>query len=314
MRLVRCALVFKLFTTVAILLCCQIQAQNPKNKLKPKPAPLQVTPEPLAAKADLSKEFMELGRKAFAAIDRLNEHLLDTKDVISHGNIMELSDEKGSWVLRATTAEKASDDVQALAESTEEKLIARIVGSAVSDIQRSHNMVDIETEIAVHGWNLHVLQLEQEGVSPLFLGPSGVPDASRSAMDRATNASEAVVSNPCYLAAKEAVSTGTFDSSRCEPAKGNSQHARDIYAEQKDAFWKQLGASRALRAEGQTLIFTEDARTPRPPFKKPSDSPETYAATFMKTSDESSRAQLKSFGFTRIRLEIGGKMFEWPIE
>src|SRR6266550_8765043 len=138
MRVVRCALYGRpaLFVTVAILLCCQIEAQNPKNKVKPKAEALKVTPEALVVKPDLSKEFMVLGRKAFGAIDRLDEHLLDTKDVISHGNTMEMSDEKESWLLRATTAEKASDDLQAVAESTVEKLVAQIVSTAVSNIQR----------------------------------------------------------------------------------------------------------------------------------------------------------------------------------
>jgi hypothetical protein len=45
-------------------------------------------------------------------------------------------------------------------------------------------------------------------------------------------------------------------------------------------------------------------------------SPETIAATFKSKSvdNESLRDRIKPFGFTRIRLEIGGKVFEWPIE
>jgi hypothetical protein len=302
MHLVRFGRTPALFMTVAILLCCQIEAQNPKNKVKPKVEPSQSTPEPVVAKPDLSKEFMVLGRKAFAAVDRLNEHLLDSKVVISHGNIMELSDEKESWVLRATTAEQASDDLQAVAESPTEKLIARTVTDAVSFIQRNHGEIDTKTEIAVHGWNSHVLRFEAEGLSSLYLGTSDVPAARLGAMDRATSTTKELLSSPCYLAAKETVSTGVLRS--CDPPQ-NSASAATSELTPEERYVSQLkyqGKGITVRAEGHTLIYAIERPTDR------------TVALFQEAIDSGSFHRLRSFGFLQFRLEAGGRIFEWPIK
>ena len=208
----------------ATLLCCHVLAQNaPKHK--PTPAPLQSAPKLTTAKpGEFSKEFMALGRKAFAAIDRLNEHLLDTKTLTSAGNMMELSDDKESWTLRAVAAEKASDDLQAFAESPGEKRVAQIVSNTVFFITANHNTIDTDTQIAVLQENSHELEMQALGISPVYRRPAtSVADASKRATDKATVATEELLSDPCYLAAKEAVTTGLLHSTeRCDPSARRS--------------------------------------------------------------------------------------------
>jgi hypothetical protein len=306
-----------LFMTVAILLCFQIQAQNPKNKVKPKADEAsQSIPEPRVAKPDLSKEFMLLGRKAFAAIDRLNEHLLDTKDVVSHGGIQRLSDEKESWVLHQTTTEKAADDVQAVAETPVEKHIAQIVEDAVLLIHRNHDLIDNETEVAVRDANARESSIE--GADVVGSGSRAIIDllniAREKAIDPATSATKELLSGPCYLAAKEAVSTGVLETVACESAKRNAADKELAEAEHRNAIAKQLtegsGGFWAVRADGHILIWTLKIDL------KATTSPEEDAATFYKgnVDPESNRVALRSVGFTQVRLEIGSKTFDWLIQ
>lgn len=325
----------------ATLLCCHVLAQNaPKHKSTP--APLQGALKLAPAKpGELSKEFMALGRKAFAAIDRLNEHLLDTKDLTSDGSMMELSDDKESWTLRAVAAEKASDDLQAVAESPGEKRVAQKVSFAILIVEENHNAIDAETSIAVSTENLHELQMQALGISPVFRRPStSIADASKRATEKATIATKEFLSGPCYLAAKEAVSTGLLDSiERCDPpvqelrvnsktpiAVTDSVTPTDTLQARTDTLVKQSDADQiarnnvaarltdnesAARAEGQVLIWTIPPPTGM--------SPEDFAAAFKKriivaVDNESNREKLRSYGFTQTRLETGGKSFEWPFE
>jgi hypothetical protein len=66
--------------------------------------------------------------------------------------------------------------------------------------------------------------------------------------------------------------------------------------------------NRTARAEGQVLIWTIPLPT--------GASPEDLAGEFKKeiVDSESDREKLKSFGFTQMRLETGGKTFEWPLD
>lgn len=66
--------------------------------------------------------------------------------------------------------------------------------------------------------------------------------------------------------------------------------------------------NRTARAEGQVLIWTIPLPT--------GASPEDLAGEFKKEiiDSESDREKLKSFGFTQMRLETGGKTFEWPLD
>jgi len=304
--------------TVVILLCFQTLAQSVKHRVALNPAPPQSTPEPVQPKPEVSKEFMVLGRKAFTAVDRLNEHLLDTKTLISRGTMMELSDEKESWMLRETASEKACDDVLAEAETPLEKNIAQVVRDAALAIQRNHELIERDTEVAVRDGNLNEIRLEQEGVQGPFLASGHALDIThvehiaQNAILLATIATRALLSSSCYLGVKEAVSTGVFDSDgKCESAArkaGGTGEAPEA-SQLKSAVAKQLTeAGIAARADGQTLIWTVDLPS--------AFTAETFAARFHEriVEPEYPRATLRSVGLLQIRLETGGKTFDWLVQ
>jgi hypothetical protein len=324
----RCSIIV---IAAVILLCRQTLAQSPPVKAGPKPVPSQTAPRAPAAQPNFSAEFLALGRKAFTALDRLNEHLLDTKTLVSRGIMMELSDEKESWILRETAAEKASDDVQAVTASPQEKAVAEVISNALVVIQRNHKAIDNDTEIAVDAANAHERQMEQERIQGPFLteiialDAEGVRNTARRAMDRASTATRELVTSPCYLAAKEAVGTGVLENAACEAAKqkeaqraaseakakSESELAED---ERRNAIAKQLtkdsGPSWEIRAEGRILIWA--SKIPL----EPATPPEEFAATFYRNNvgPNSRRTALRSVGFSGVRLEVGSKAFDWPIQ
>jgi hypothetical protein len=274
---------------------------------------------------------MSVGRKAFTALDRLNEHLFDTKTVVWHGTIMELSDEKESWILRETAAEKAADDVQAVAGTPKEKDVTELISNALVVIERNHKMIDTDTEIAVNAANTDVSLAQLERVQGPFLtqtialAAEGIRNTARRSMDRATTATQELLTNPCYVAAKGAVSTGVLETAACEAAKQKEadraaseairkSETESAEAERRESIAKHLtkdsGPSWVVRAEGPILIWA---------LKTPLDrdtSPEEFAATFYRNNvgPESRRNVLRSVGFSGVRLEIGSKAFDWPIQ
>jgi len=291
-----------LFLTV--LSHCQIRSQSSNNKVIPKTLPAQKAVKPIVADQPLSKEFMILGRKAFAAVDRMNEHFLDTKEARLHNNIMEVSDEKESWVLSVATAEKASDDLQSLTETDGEKLIAQTVRDAGTSIRNAHNMIDADTEIAVRGWNLSVQLQTNEGVSTVGLVPSGFPAASLEAINLAKMLSEQISISPCFLAAKQAVITGVLKQCQSQ-ASSMDNPVPQLTPEQK--YINQLKIPHGTaRVEDHILIYSLEV--------SPTSSADHLAAAFQAGVNSGKQHFLRSFGFERIRLEAGGRVFEWPIK
>lgn len=195
---------------VFTLSCCLLGQSKPRTSAKSaKPETGTPAEKSTAASQEVSREFMVLGRKAFAALGRLNEHFLDTETVALNGRREVVSEEKMSWVLRRVAAEESPDELMAVAESPVEKQIARRLHLSLFLLQGYHAEIDVKVAQAASKDNLHELEMEtltgKRGSS--F---SSVAQVQEKAAAEASALEKKLFEDSCFLAAKEAVISGTF--------------------------------------------------------------------------------------------------------
>lgn len=220
-RSLGCAVVFSALACSQLLLAQSVpkaadSSKRRSNAVTKRPTTAPV-PESKAAvaptstpKNELSKEFAVLGRRAVAALARLDEHFLDIKTLGFKGNTLELSDAKDSWTLREVAAEKTVFELEAAAATPAEKYAAGFVAKALAGLQASHNMIDTKVERALTIANAEYSKNIILGLDPVFLTGSFRPvyRAREEAIDEAVTAKDKLLSEPCYLAFKEALEAG----------------------------------------------------------------------------------------------------------
>jgi hypothetical protein len=189
--------------------CCLLGQSKLRTSVKSaKPETGTAAEKSTAASQEVSREFMVLGRKAFAALDRLNEHFLDTKTVALNGRREAVSEEKMSWILRSVAAEEAADELMAVAESPVEKQIASRLHLSLFLLQGYHAEIDVKVTQAAITDNLH--ELEMETLTGKGSGFSSVAQIQEKAATEASALGKKLFEDSCFLAAKEAVISETL--------------------------------------------------------------------------------------------------------
>jgi hypothetical protein len=196
-----------LLFAVSTLSCNLLGQSKPTEATKPRRSESGISSDKsLSAPVELSKEFMTLARKAFAAIDRLDQHFLDTKTVTLNGRREILSDEKMSWTLRAVAAETAADELMAVAESPAEKRMCDRLRLSLHLLEGYHEEIEVKVEQAVQKDNFHESEMAALGVPSTSQGT--VAGVYSKALEDATRRRKELFTESCFVAVKEAVIAG----------------------------------------------------------------------------------------------------------
>ncbi|HEY7351461.1 MAG TPA: hypothetical protein VH596_01725 [Terriglobales bacterium] len=310
----------------AILLLWNLDAQT---HTEDRPTTSSASAELTNHKVKLSNEFVVKAKQAFFAIDRLNQHLLDLRETsLSKDQLLELSDEKQSWLTQMSGAETVCDEAAALATTAQEKQIAQIAEDTVRTIETHHKSIEAAVELAVGAANIQTMNAELEGIAGPFLAQTialGMHDVNRVREDSSTksaSAAKSYLAAACIVRARQALESGLADddmSKSCAPVTqddlsrsiGPSTENHPVSQDERVSVATFLATNAGkdwdVRADGDTLIWKLKSAPP--------SSPENFAAEFKQNSvyKEPGLTKLRSVGFNQVRLEIGDEAFVWSI-